>query len=189
MQNTIMARPAITGHVTGLALKYDTFRFAIDKALSLQPRVEYVSLARTMVETAQHNGTMVCVTFTPHGAGLWVCCSCQLSYSLRNPQDYPKPCFHAAAAALARHLFELPASLGALGDDALRRTEQHQEKSDGFRPQVALAPAEIQTILAWVGEYDTQIDDFLNQFGSASFHWLYDNGYLSLDGEYVVVIN
>lgn len=139
MQNSTTTATAPTK--CGLKLDQSNFRYAIEKALTLKPRVEYLSIHDAFV--ASSTGKSLChVTFEVYEDGLWTMCSCQAG---RAKSDYPKACFHMAAAAIDRNLFAVPMPIGAaveekhlesLAYDAIHRTEQHQVQQDRFRPQL-----------------------------------------------------
>ncbi len=142
MQNTNSTATAPTKR--GLKLKQEDFRYAIEKALTLKPRVNYVSLSASIAETESGKG-FVRVNFTTHEDGLWVSCACQEDFSNRNRNDHPRACFHAAAAAIDRNLFQVPQPIGAqveakildsLAYDAVKKTEARQAVQERFRPRI-----------------------------------------------------
>lgn len=191
MQIQTTSAPAATGPLTGLELKPETFKHAIEKALTLKPRVEYVSLAKAMVETANHTGK-VCVSFSTYGSGLWVSCSCQMYHALHDRRDYPRACFHAAAAALDRNLFAVPQPIGAIVDekrlesltfDTAHRTRSSQQKQERFRPVVVPTTRQINAALDWIEDSPdaTTSEDFVNKFNMNLFTYLLDRGYIGFE--------
>lgn len=190
MQNTMTTATAPVK--CGLKLDPERFKFAIQKALTLKPHVEYVSLSATMCETQNHKG-FVRVSFSIHEDGLWVICACQ---ERRAKGDYPKACFHAAAAAIERNLFKVPQPIGALVEeklldslayDAFTRTQP----ASRFRPQAAPKPLtqnEIERMLAYVRRDETPYEFFVVKFGQHAFESLYNAGLIGLDGENIYAI-
>ncbi len=198
MQHTTTSTPAATGKITGLELKHETFKLAIAKALTIKPRVEFVSLRRSMVETANHEG-QVCVSFSTYGSGLWVTCSCQMYHAMHNRRDYPRACFHAAAAALERNLFDLQQPIGALVEekrlesityDTAQRTRTAQQKQDRFRPRAVPTTRAIREALAWIADYIGELTDetFRNRYSADLLNYLCDKGYVGFDSGFLYVI-
>ncbi len=198
MQNTTPSAPVQAGKITGVELKQETFKHAIEKALTIKPRVEFVSLAKAMVETASHTG-QVCVSFAPYGSGLWVNCSCQFYHSMYNRRDYPRACFHAAAAALARNLFAIPQPIGAIVEekhlesttyDTAQRTRSVQQKQDRFRPHAVPTAHSVRDAIHWIDNYVGDLTDetFRNRYSADLLNYLCDKGYVGFDSGLLYII-
>lgn len=109
MQTSAMASPA----KIGLRIEESIFRFAIAKAEALQPAVLPLRRGSARVTTESGKG-LVTVNFYPFPDGIWALCTCQ---ERRAPWDYPKPCFHVAAAAIARGIFSVASETPILLDE------------------------------------------------------------------------
>jgi hypothetical protein len=132
MTKTEMARPATTGK-RGFSLQLFNFRKSIDKALTLRPRVVYHSLEASDVERSD-GLTFARVTFASYDGGLWACCDCPAAHR-------GLPCYHVAAAAIARDILTLPAGAEIAVENkpieeaiyhTVARTDQARDR---FRPR------------------------------------------------------
>ena len=98
MQNTTTARPASTGK-RGIPLSQQLFARAIDKALTVQPRVVHVGAHYGVMMSDQR--TWAHVSFCVWDGRIYATCNCR-AHTLGD-HGKPVPCYHIAAAALAKN--------------------------------------------------------------------------------------
>ena len=104
---TITSTPTTTGKSTtqpyGFPLRLFAYKKSIEKALTIRPRVIFQSLAASDVQRSDGN-SYARVTFAAAADGLWACCDCPAARKAL-------PCYHVAAAALARAVIAIPAGV------------------------------------------------------------------------------
>ena len=95
MQNQITAGPATTGK-RGIPLSQQLFARAIDKALTVQPRVVHVGAHYGVMMSDQR--TWAHVSFCVWDGRIYATCNCR-AHTLGD-HGKPVPCYHIAAAAI-----------------------------------------------------------------------------------------
>lgn len=178
----------------GMKLQYFNNPKSIRKAQEMKPDVQFRSFARSDVQRSDRR-SYARVEFFLIGSEIWASCDCHAAFRAL-------PCYHVAAAAISNGIISVPAGTEiavrddlptSLAYDACARTARAAR--DRFRPAPTMARHEIDACLDWLNspdesgqDVDTQIDDFINVWGSDKLNWLYDHGYITFDGDLVYAI-
>ena len=111
MQNTTTARPATTGK-RGIQLDKRYFAKAIEKALAVKPRVNSIGSYYGVMQSDQR--TIATVHFSIWGGKIWATCTCKAHTLGDHNEGKPVPCYHIAAAAMAKGSASITAGLPRL---------------------------------------------------------------------------